>query len=285
MGDEGRIIIQARGFASAMDAEPSTTLDFVFFDGQGTATLDWTKWDLSGLGEIEKLECTMFGEGLGSDNGYGLSQPAYFAWDDMAVRFPVSTPAEPTSYERTGLTVGNYGTICMPYAVNAGAYTGATFFEAVGQTADGIVMEEVTGNLVAGKAYIFQATATSLNCTYSGEAVATPVSAAMNNGLQGTFDDNTEVPANMYFIYGNKLWKSTGVNMVDANRALTYVPAGVPTPVAGRRRVVMPRVGEETTALPEEVENETGATKQMINGKLYIIKGGRVYDAQGKNVQ
>ena len=288
LGDEGRIIIQARGFASAMDAEPSTTLDFVFFDGQGTATLDWTKWDLSGLGEIEKLEFTMFGEGLGSDNGYGLSQPAYFAWDDMAVRFPVSTPAEPTSYERTGLTVGNYGTICMPYAVNAGAYTGATFFEAVGQTADGIVMEEVTGNLVAGKAYIFQATATSLNCTYSGEAVATPVSAAMNNGLQGTFDDNTEVPANMYFIYGNKLWKSTGVNMVDANRAyidLTYVPAGVPTPVAGRRRVVMPRVGEETTALPEEVENETGATKQMINGKLYIIKGGRVYDAQGKNVQ
>ncbi|MBR1516276.1 MAG: DUF4465 domain-containing protein [Paludibacteraceae bacterium] len=290
LGEDGKLWIKARGFASAEDSEPSATTEFLFFAGDGTAdTRDWTKWDLSSLGAIEKLEFAMYGEGSGTDNGYGLSQAAYFAWDDMAVRFPVSTPEpeEPTSYERTGLTTGNYGTICLPYAVNAGDFTGATFFEAVGQTSDGVVLEEVS-SLTAGKAYIFQATATSLNCTYSGEAVATPVSAAMNNGLQGTFDDNTEVPANMYFIYGNKLWKSTGVNMVDANRAyidLTYVPAGVPAPVAGRRRVVMPRVGEETTALPEEVENETGATKQMINGKLYIIKGGRVYDAQGKNVQ
>ena len=107
LGEDGKLWIQARGFASAEDSEPSATTEFLFFAGDGSAdTRDWTKWDLSDLGAIEKLEFNMYGEGSGSDNGYGLSQAAYFAWDDMAVRFPVSTPEpeEPTSYERTGLT-------------------------------------------------------------------------------------------------------------------------------------------------------------------------------------
>lgn len=288
LGEDGIIWLEARGFEHANDAEPSEIVKFRLFDGQGTATLDWTKWDLSSLGAIEKLEFNMYGEGLGSDNGYGLSQPAYFAWDDMAVRFPVETPAEPTSYERTGLTAGNYGTICLPYDVAAADRTGATFFEAIGKTAEGLVLEEVSGTLTAGKAYFFQATATSLECTYSGDKVATPVSASLNNGLQGVYEDNTDVPNGMYFLNSNKLWQSSGSNKVDANRAyvdLNYVPNYVPAPVAGRRRVVMPCIPEETTALPSEVENETNVTKQMINGKLYIQKNGRMYDAQGKNIQ
>ncbi len=291
LGEDGKLWIQARGFASAEDSEPSATTEFLFFAGDGSAdTRDWTKWDLSDLGAIEKLEFNMYGEGSGSDNGYGLSQAAYFAWDDMAVRFPVSTPEpeEPTSYERTGLTAGNYGTICLPYDVAAADRTGATFFEAIGKTAEGLVLEEVSGTLTAGKAYFFQATATSLECTYSGDKVATPVSASLNNGLQGVYEDNTDVPNGMYFLNSNKLWQSSGSNKVDANRAyvdLNYVPNYVPAPVAGRRRVVMPCIPEETTALPSEVENETNVTKQMINGKLYIQKNGRMYDAQGKNIQ
>ena len=44
----------------------------------------WTKWDLSSLGKVTKVEFNMEGD---SDNGYGFSQPAYFAYDNVAVRF------------------------------------------------------------------------------------------------------------------------------------------------------------------------------------------------------
>lgn len=57
-------------------------------NGPDNIVNDWTKWDLSGLGEITRLELNVLGS---SDNGYGFSQPAYFAYDDVAVRFAKSS--------------------------------------------------------------------------------------------------------------------------------------------------------------------------------------------------
>lgn len=45
---------------------------------------DWTKWDLSTLGDVKKVHFNIIGT---NDNGYGFSQPAYFAYDDVAVQF------------------------------------------------------------------------------------------------------------------------------------------------------------------------------------------------------
>ena len=45
---------------------------------------DWTKWDLSSLGKVKRVQFNIIGT---NDNGYGFSQPAYFAYDDVAVRF------------------------------------------------------------------------------------------------------------------------------------------------------------------------------------------------------
>ena len=53
-------------------------------NGPDNIVLDWTKFDLSGLGAVTKVEFNVTGS---SDNGYGFSQPAYFAYDDVAVRF------------------------------------------------------------------------------------------------------------------------------------------------------------------------------------------------------
>ncbi len=44
----------------------------------------WTKWDLSSFGKVTHIEFNMTGS---SDNGYGFSQPAYFAYDNVAVQF------------------------------------------------------------------------------------------------------------------------------------------------------------------------------------------------------
>ncbi|MCM1292906.1 MAG: DUF4988 and DUF4465 domain-containing protein [Bacteroides sp.] len=53
-------------------------------NGPDNIVRDWTKWDLSSLGKVAKIEFNITGS---SDNGYGFSQPAYFAYDDVAVIF------------------------------------------------------------------------------------------------------------------------------------------------------------------------------------------------------
>lgn len=53
-------------------------------NGPKNIITEWTKWDLSSLGKVASVEFNVTGS---SDNGYGFSQPAYFAYDDICVRF------------------------------------------------------------------------------------------------------------------------------------------------------------------------------------------------------
>lgn len=55
-----------------------------FLAGSNGNIQEWTKWDISSLGKVSKIEFNVAGD---SDNGYGFSQPAYFCYDDVAVRF------------------------------------------------------------------------------------------------------------------------------------------------------------------------------------------------------
>lgn len=64
------------------------TAEIYLCNGPEDIIMEWTKFDLSSLGEVTKVSFNVAGS---SDNGYGFSQPAYFAWDDMAVRFPKLT--------------------------------------------------------------------------------------------------------------------------------------------------------------------------------------------------
>lgn len=52
-------------------------------NGPDNIVTEWTKWDLSSLGKVLMVEFNLVGS---SDNGYGFSQPAYFAYDDVAVK-------------------------------------------------------------------------------------------------------------------------------------------------------------------------------------------------------
>lgn len=60
------------------------TSEFYLCDGPSKIITEWTKWDLTGLGKVWKVEFNITGS---SDNGYGFSQPAYFAYDNVMVRF------------------------------------------------------------------------------------------------------------------------------------------------------------------------------------------------------
>ncbi|MFR9592300.1 MAG: DUF4465 domain-containing protein [Rikenellaceae bacterium] len=62
----------------------SLTFDIAKYDGSVSYTSDWTKWDLSSLGAVTSIVLNMEGNDTGE---WGLNTPAYFAFDDVAVRF------------------------------------------------------------------------------------------------------------------------------------------------------------------------------------------------------
>jgi hypothetical protein len=128
-------------------------------------------------------------------------------------------------YTRTA-TVGNYGTICLP---RNGQVVGAELYSIAGKSEDSnsditsISLAEVTGNLEAGKPYIFKATTSKILVAYTSNDVA--ASADSDNGLVGSFSrqllDNAS--GNLYVIKNNQVCKvGTGV-YVGENKA--YIDA------------------------------------------------------------
>ena len=246
--------------------------DYRSEDASEHYALDTWKWlDLSGLGTVTRLEFSMF---TTKSDEYGFTTPTYFCLDNFGGVAP--------AYTRENLTVGNYGTICLPRDVAAGDYSGAEFYQVVERTSDYITLEEVT-ELAAGQAYIFAATATSLTCTYSGSTVAAPAPASMANVLQGVFDDGT-VPSGMWFLHNNKLYQSNGSNAVGANRAyLTDLTPSV-APAPGRKHVRMPI--QRIAADIEKVQGDDAqCTKLIRDGQLYLLYNGTMYNVQGQIVK
>ena len=82
IGEGDRAWVIATGYNA--DDEIVGELEFLLADGPEGIVTEWTKWDLSSLGKVAKVVFNLAGT---SDNGYGFSQPAYFAYDDIAVRF------------------------------------------------------------------------------------------------------------------------------------------------------------------------------------------------------
>ena len=82
IGEEDWVKILATGYDA--DGNETGTMEFYLVNGPDNIITEWAKWDLSGLGKVVSVEFNITGS---SDNGYGYSQPAYFAYDDVAVRF------------------------------------------------------------------------------------------------------------------------------------------------------------------------------------------------------
>lgn len=79
-GDDDFLKIVATGYS----ADGTTgTAEFTLIEGRSAVT-DWTRWDLSTLGAVVKIDFDMQGS---MTSEYGLTTPAYFAYDDIAVRF------------------------------------------------------------------------------------------------------------------------------------------------------------------------------------------------------
>ena len=86
-------------------------------NGPDNIVMDWTKWNLSSLGKVNSV---MFNVTGSSDNGYGFSQPAYFAYDDVAVRFEkagADVPATGVTLDKTELSLTEGASASLTAAV------------------------------------------------------------------------------------------------------------------------------------------------------------------------
>ena len=83
MAKDGFFKIVATGYVGE---EVTGTEEFFLAKGEYGYVNNWTKWDLSGLGAVDKVSFSLVGsaEQYGT---YGLNTPAYFAIDDISVRY------------------------------------------------------------------------------------------------------------------------------------------------------------------------------------------------------
>ena len=161
---------------------------------------------------------------------------------------------------------GDYGTICLPYAVAAEDMAGAEFFSIAGKVMKGeepqsIVLNQVT-TLEAGVPYIFSATSDKLIAAYSGKAVAVAEEA---NGLIGSFEGQ-DVAEGMYLISAQNKVQLCGKSCkISGNRA--YIDMNEVPEYSGE-------VGVNQRLI--SFEDATGISETMVEGGLadvYTLSG------------
>ncbi len=203
---------------------------------------------------------------------------------DIAIYKYVSDPAK--YYTRDGINAGGakYGTLCLPYA--SSKYAGAEFYKIAGKETGKVTLVAEEGNLEAGVPYIFFVKGSQLVVAYEGTAVG---SAANENGLYGTFDDNTSVAEGNYIISQGKVLAKCGTGCyVNANRAyvvMDEVSSGV-NKLPGRKYITMDVQEEnEATGLDNNQLPITNIQKAIENGQLIIIRDGVKYNVQGQVIK
>ena len=260
---------------------PGQTLEL-----NATATCGAMTYLVSGAAiSVSGTTLTAVAEGTASIKATHAGNENYNAIESPEYTITVSA----SGYTRT-VTNGNYGTICLPYG--SSNYSGADFYEiAYAEIKDGdatgLYLDQIEEGaaLVAGKPYIFKATADELAVSYEGAMAATPV--AGEAGLTGTLVD---IPANdvlvgNYIIAQNKFWDASAENWLNANRAYinkaTLLSVEPKSLVPGRRRVKMGETSEDAATGVDNAIVAPNSYKMIEDGQLVIVRDGVKYNAMG----
>ena len=193
---------------------------------------------------------------------------------------------ESATYTRPA-TPGSFSTICLPYA---GTISGATLFDLSDRDANYVYVVEAGIELEAGKPYVILPTEDKITVTYKNYDY---VAAGSYNALYGTYEEmNSDDLDGKYVITGDKYYYvdkalSAGSKLL-ANRAyfkLNELPEVAPVLPVGARRIALGTNGQNTATGMENVDASAQPVKTIINGQLFILRGEKMYDAQGKLVK
>jgi hypothetical protein len=221
----------------------------------------------------------------------------YYKSGQQAIQLYKKVVVEPVYEEvRSELTVGRHYTVCLLKKVVA--VKGATFWNMSKRDASGTsaYLEEATLPLTAGAPYIFQATADKLEVIYEGDEVGAPVE---NGALRGTFSSMNQAAiddvasttgSDIYMLKNNELRKANGQtgNTMGANKAYVVYDAlqvGAPASIPGRRVKSMPMAPQVATGVDQVPSDQVPNTKVLIDGQLFILRGEKMYNANGQLVK
>ena len=210
---------------------------------------------------------------------------------------------------RADLYDGKWGTFCpdkkVTYMQGASFYT-LTYLEMKDGMPYKLFFDEITTDyLEAGKPYLFIAEGEEIKGVKSGEVVSI---ASNYNGFYGNVSGNTisltttqteyvadgDVVNNYGVINSRFTLLGNGTNVAH-ERAHVQIkngqldcpnpPASLPALAPGARRVVAGATGINTATGVDQVQGDNVPTKMIINGQLFILRGEKMYDAQGKLVK
>ncbi len=246
--------------------------DFLFNELNTIIVEDETPWQ---SGEIAYKLGSAFGQHIGVDPLPVIGGKKVYEKELSDGRL-VYTNDPYEEYIRDGLTAGNMGTICLPWASDL--YTGATFYKILYKELDGagdpynITLEEVT-SLEPGVPYIFVPEEDAIHVYYFSHTAVLNPSQTGANGLYGTFKSIIDGAAGAsgnklegkYVVANNKFKKCGAYCQLPENRAyiiMNDVPvngaANAPKPNNGRRHIVIGNANapQTPTAIDEQRVND-----------------------------
>ena len=181
----------------------------------------------------------------------------------------------------------------MPY--EALSVSGATLYSISGSNDNGIFVDQES-SLLKGVPYIFLASEDKITVRYwDGQSFTPSVdNLYTTNGLVGFIGENesaeyTVTPdAHNFILYQNGLYYVDSPAKIRSNRAYvdwSNLPGEPSAPAPGRQRRVI-GVHQTPTAIDQIYEPASMKNgKYMINGQLFIINNGMIYNAQGQIVK
>ena len=231
---------------------------------------------------------------------YNASQPRFAAYKNAQQAVVLYKKLE--TIRENGVAPGVWGTICPKKEIAKAE--GASFFQiSYVEYHSGVpykvFYDEIAEgeNLVAGQPYLFQAdeNATAIK----GIAIGEDATIAINDhGFKGVLENETisVVTADVenyryYIVYNNEIRLcGEGQFLIRAERAYLdmsdpNVEKQVKAPIAGRRRVALTNNAPQVATGMDELNASEAPVKVMIDGKFYILRGEKMYDATGKLVK
>jgi hypothetical protein len=190
---------------------------------------------------------------------------------------------------------GELGTVCLK---DDAKVLGANVFKVMGCNASGyMVFEEIlSGEIEAGKPYLFEATRTGNVSFYKTVGATHTETAESDKGMIGTFDGETLHPGTGNYCYfsGRHIWRVNDFSVdITVPAYCCYgdydefknnpIPTAAPAP--GLRRVVLGVNGKDEAQGFENLNASETPMKVMIDGTLYILRGEKVFDATGRLVK
>lgn len=220
------------------------------------------------------------------------------------VYFYAEVPAK--DVVRDGLSAGKWGTICPKQTVEN--VEGATFYqisylEEQGGLPFNMVFDQIPGTtLTAGQPYFFIADGTQILGNKTGAELT-----VADDGVNGFYGyiSSTDAPMelanwhtdydaneeNTFIIYNNSVFRiNQGGTMLNSERCYININStepsrGVVAPAPGLKRLNMSISGTNVTTGLNALNVSDKLTKVIIDGQLYILREGKLYDLTGRMVK